>query len=118
MPAPGGLHQITYVEVAVTRFHDLAYRTCAHDLTQTYRGQVAGAIDHPVALGGVKREIQITNEHFLIPRGGHGGFGVFKVIGANHAVGAFGQKPLSVYGHRSLRGFSKKEMGKVFAPSR
>ncbi len=102
LPAVGGLHHLPRREIRVVRLHDLRHAARAHGLTDLHRRQVTFAIHRPAALGRIKREHEVANQHLALAGFGNVRLDVLKMFGADHAHGALVQKPLSIHRYASL----------------
>ena len=80
----------------VARRHHLADAASAHDLANAYRWDVALAVVHPAAHGGVERQRQRLDQHPAVGRLGHGFAGERPAFGAGHAHRALGKADLAV----------------------
>ena len=79
--------------------YDLSNRTRPHDLTYADGRQVAGAVDCPASLCGIKREVKIFDQYLLVHDLGNGGLYKLKIGFPDHSLGAFRETPLAVNSH-------------------
>ena len=88
LPAAGGLHQFACGKIGMIGGDDLRYAACAHRFANLNRRQIAGSVNHPVALCRVKRQHQVFDQNFVVTDLRHLGFGIGEILWANHAIGA------------------------------
>ena len=79
--------------------YDLSNRSRAHDLTYADRREVAGTVDCPASLCGIKRKVKIFYQYLPVDDLGNGGLYKLKIGFPDHSLGAFCESPLAVNSH-------------------